>query len=261
MILMTTQDEHIEDGDLMRLLDTECSEEEDRMFRIHLAACRNCRQRHDRIARLANRFSAMLFELEEPVPGPTTPVPQARKPETPTQPQPWWSRKALRVAAVVALILAGAATVTPLRAWVIEAFRSILGADTRAPPVEQTTGSLVSFVPTGGEFLVEFLEAQASGVLRVYVDTTNVASARMIGVEAGEGFLVQRSGLTIRNSSASRMSYEVHLPRTCESLEVRVAGTVVWQYEVKAGTRLQGPWEVDLRGDRQDGRSGNSGRG
>ena len=52
MILMTTQDEHIEDGDLMRLLDTECSDEEDRMFRIHLAACRNCRQRHDRIARL-----------------------------------------------------------------------------------------------------------------------------------------------------------------------------------------------------------------
>jgi hypothetical protein len=253
MILITTQDEHVEDGDLMRLLDTECSDQEDRMLRMHLAACADCKKRHDRIARLSQRFSALLFQLEEPVPRDITPVPESRKAQTRPDVKPWWSRRVLRVAAVVALILAGAAAVTPVRAWVIDAFRSILGADASAPVQQQTPGSLVSFVPSGSEFLVEFLEQQSTGVLRVYVDTTDAASARIIGRAAGEGFLVQSAGLTIRNTSESSVSYELRLPRTCETFEVRIAGAVVWRYEVRSQTGMQGPWEVDLRGTGQEG--------
>ena len=44
MILITSQDEHIDSGDLMRLLDTECSSEEDRLYRAHLANCSECRR-------------------------------------------------------------------------------------------------------------------------------------------------------------------------------------------------------------------------
>lgn len=247
MILLTTQDEHVEDGDLMRLLDSECSDEEDRMLRMHLAGCAGCRRRHDRIARLSHKFSALLFQLEEPVPGDTTPVRRGRKTRPRAAARPWWSRRLVRVAAVVTLILAGAAAVSPVRAWVIDTFRSLLGADTSTPP-EQTTGSLVSFVPTGAEFLVEFAEKQSTGVLRVYVDTSTAASARMIGRDAGEGFVVQAAGLTIRNTGASSVSYELRLPRTCHSLEVRVAGSVVWRYQIESASRVQGPWEVDLRG-------------
>ena len=253
MILITTQDEHVEDGDLMRLLDTECSDEEDRMLRMHLAACADCKRRHDRIARLSHRFAALLFELEEPAPRKITPVHESRKATTQPAVKPWWSRRVLRVAAVVVLILAGAAAVTPVRAWVIDAFRSLLGADKTAPVQQQTPGSLVSFVPSGGEFLVEFLETQTVGVLRVYVDTTEAASARMIGTTAGEGFLVQSAGLTIRNTSESSVSYELRLPRTCQSFEVRIAGAVVWRYEVRSQAGLQGPWEVDLSGAERGG--------
>ena len=253
MILMTTQDEHVEDGDLMRLLDTECSDTEDRMLRMHLAACKDCKGRHDRIARLSHRFSALLFELEEPVPGQITQVTESRKAKTRTTAKPWWSRRVLRVAAVVTLILTGAAVVSPVRAWVIDALRSILGADASTPAQQQTPGSLVSFVPSGGEFLVEFLETQATGVLRVYVDTTDAASARMIGQAAGEGFLVQSAGLTIRNTNASEVSYELRLSRTCSSFEVRIAGAVVWQHRITGPVGLRGPWEVDLRGVRARG--------
>jgi hypothetical protein len=248
MILMMTQDEHVEGGDLMRLLDSECSDQEDRMLRRHLAGCAECKRKHDRIARLSQRFSALLFQLEEPVQGDTTPVPKGSRPQTHSTVRRWWSRRTTLVAAVVTLILAGAAVVSPVRAWVIDTFRSLLGADTSTPP-EQTTGSLVSFVPTGAEFLIEFGERQSAGVLRVYVDTSTAASARMIGRDAGEGFVVQAAGLTIRNTSASSVSYELRLPRTCQSLEVRIADSVVWRYEIESSSGMQGPWEVDLRGD------------
>ena len=253
MILMMTQDEHVEDGDLMRLLDTECSDEEDRMLRMHLAACAECKRRHDRIARLADRFAALLFQLEEPVPGDTTRVPEIRKAQTQLHVTPWWSRRVIRVAAVVALILAAAAAITPARAWVIDALRSLLGTDSSALAPQQTPGSLVSFVPSGGEFLVEFLQMQSAGVLMVYVDTTDAASARMIGRDAGEGFLVQRAGITIRNTRASEVSYELRLPRTCEAFEVRIAGAVVWRYQITT-TGPDGPWQVDLKRAREVGR-------
>lgn len=252
MILMTTQDEHVENGDLMRLLDSECGDEEDRLLRRHLAACTECKRKHHRISRLSGRFSELLFQLEEPVPDSKTPVPEGRKRSTHPTVKPWWSHRTLRVAAVVALILFGAAAVSPVRAWVIDTFRSLLGADTSAPP-QQTTGSLVSFVPTGEEFRVEFLRRQAAGVLRVYVDTSEAASARMMGREAGEGFLVQSAGLTIRNTSQSSVSYELRLPRTCEAFEVRIAGALVGRYQIGRPSGPGGAWVVDLtRAGEQD---------
>jgi len=248
MILMTAQDEHIEDGDLMRLLDTECSAEEDRMLRVHLAVCRECKRRHDRISRLTNRFATLLFQLEEPVLGDTTPAPKGHRARFKPIFKSWWSHRAIRVAAVVALVPATAAAVTPARAWVIDVLRSVLGADTRSLPVEQAAGSLVSFVPVGTTFQVEFLSTQSAGVLKVIVDTTDAASARLIGRAAGEGFLVLSTGLTIRNTSGSEVSYELRLPRTCEVLEVRLAGDVVGRYQVGSPLSARASWEVDLTG-------------
>ena len=245
MILLTAQDEHVEDGDLMRLLDTECSAEEDRLLRVHLAVCRECRRRHDRISRLTQRFSALLFQLEEPVLGDTTPVTEGQRVRFKPIFKSWWPRRA---AAAVAIVLAAVAVVTPARAWVIDVLRSVLGADTRSLTAEQAAGSLVSFVPVGTEFQVEFLNRQSAGVLKVIVDTTDAVSARLIGRAAGEGFLVLSTGLTIRNTSASEVSYELRLPRTCEVLEVRLAGDVVGRYQVGSPLSARASWEVDLTG-------------
>jgi hypothetical protein len=142
-------------------------------------------------------------------------------------------------------VLAAAAAVTPARAWVIDALRSILGAAGSEP--QQTTGSLVSFVPTGQEFRVDFLQRQTAGTLRVYVETTTAASARTIGREAGEGFVVHSSGLTIRNSNESSVSYELRLPGSCETLVVRIAGVTVGRYQIRSPVGTRGPpLEVDL---------------
>jgi hypothetical protein len=246
MILITVQDQHIDGGDLIRLLDSECEGEEERLLRQHVATCTECKRRYDRRARLSERFSLALMDLEESVP--SRPVERRKQPE----PYPrlawlrlWWSRKTVRVLTIAAVILALAAAVTPARAWVIagfEALKSLVGGEPRAAPLEQQDAPVVHFALFGEEFLIEFSEAQSSGTLSLVVDTVGLASTRIIGDRRQDELSVLRSGLRVSNSAESSASYEITIPHTCRLLEVRIAGRLVARHEVTRPAR----WEIDL---------------
>ena len=123
---------------------------------------------------------------------------------------PWHKRRAVRVAAVVAAVLGLTLTTAPARALVAAGWQAVrtlvVGAPTAAPEVQQAT-SLVSFVPQGEEFLIDFLQAQSRGTLSVVVDTMNSASARVMGGDGLDELIVLQAGIRVRNRTASSASY------------------------------------------------------
>jgi anti-sigma factor RsiW len=246
MILITVQDQHIDGGDLIRLLDAECEGEEDRLLRRHLAACTECKRRYDRRARLSERFSLALMDLEESLPV------RVAEPHRRPGPHPWlarlrswWSRKTVRVLAIATVILALGGAVTPVRAWVVAGFqtlKSLIGIEPGVTPASQQDAPVVHFAVFGDEFLIEFTTSQSSGTLSLAVDTVALASARILGDRGQDELSVLRSGLRVDNAAQSSASYEVTIPHTCRLLEVRIAGRVVARHEVSLGAG----WVIDL---------------
>ena len=252
-MILITQDQHIDGGDLIRLLDSECEGEEERLLRQHVATCTECKQRYDQRARLSERFSLALMDLEESVP--IRPVERRKQPEPRSRLSMlrlWWSRKTVRVLAITTVILVLGAAVTPARAWVIagfEALKSLISSEPGLAPPEQQDAPVVHFALFGEEFLIEFTEAQSSGTLSLVVDTVTLASTRILGDRRQDELSVLRSGLRVSNTAESSASYEVTIPHTCKLLEVRIAGRVVARYEVTKPAR----WEVDLAASAKEG--------
>jgi hypothetical protein len=246
-MILITQDQHINGGDLVRLLDAECHGEEERLLRQHVAMCTQCKERYEQRARLSERFSLLLVDLEEPET--VRPVNLREQPVVRSKPS-WlkslWSRRSVRRLAIVTAILALGAAVTPARAWVIAGFEALRSLISGGPPVTQPVQQdppVVHFTLFGDQFSIEFAESQSSGTLRLVVDTVATATTRILGDHRHDELSILRSGLRITNTAESRASYEVTLPSTCKRLEVRVAGRVVASYDVTGPAS----WEVDLR--------------
>lgn len=248
-MILITQDQHIGGGDLIRLLDSECAGEEERLLRQHVATCPPCKRRYDQRARLSERFSLVLMELDESVT--VRPVERREPPTASTKTsllRVWWSRRAVRVAAIGTAILMLGAAATPARAWIVaglETLRALIGNEPPATEPIQQDAPVVHFTLFGDEFLIEFAEAQSSGSLQLVVDTVSSATTRILGDRRRDELSVLRSGLRITNTRESLASYEVTLPQTCKLLEVRIAGRVVGRYEVTGPTR----WVIDLTTD------------
>ena len=253
MILRLTEDDrHVDDGDLMRLHDGECDPADERLIRSHLAGCSTCRDNAEELAQLARGFSGALSELEEPVPR------YRREPGGSfgqTVGRFGQSRRSVRVVTAVVAVLAVTLTVTPARAWVLgrlAALKSlIVTVPVEPPPQVQQSTSLVSFVPTSGEFLIDITRTQPGGTLSIVVDTVTAASARILGGAGNEEIMVLQTGFRIRRNASSRASYEFRLPRSLKLVEVRVAGKTVVRYDVTEMAE-RGRWEIDLT--RSEGR-------
>ncbi len=257
MILIVTEDDrHVEDGDLIRLHDGECDPAEERLIRNHLAGCAACKNSAKELAHLAQGFSSALRELEEPEPLPIRRYRAARR-SAPGglvgRVKSW--RRSVRVVAAVVAVLAVTLTVAPARAWVLghlAALKSLIVTVPVEPPLQlQQSTSLVSFVPTSGEFLIDITRTQPGGTLSIVVDTVTAASARILGGAGNEEIMVLLTGFRIRRNAASRASYEFRLPRSLELVEVRVAGRTVVRYDVTEMAQ-RGRWEIDLT--RSEGR-------
>ncbi len=253
MIFIVTEDaRHVEDGDLIRLHDRECDPAEERLIRNHLAGCAACRNNAKELAHLAQGFSSALRELEEPEPLPIRRYRAARR----SAPgglvgRVKSSRRSARVVTAVVAVLAVTLTVTPARAWVLgrlAALKSLVVAvPVEQPSQVQQPTSLVSFVPTSGEFLIDITRTQLGGTLSIVVDTVTAASARILGGAGNEEMMVLQAGFRIRRNASSRASYEFRLPRSLELVEVRVAGKTVVRYDVTEMAE-RGRWEIDLKG-------------
>ncbi|MFC1639361.1 anti-sigma factor family protein [Gemmatimonadota bacterium] len=251
---------HIDDGELIRLFDGECTPEEAAQIRAHTDECPECQDNADTLKQTSARFSGLLAELDSFAPLEVVLSPDAEKPSVPTEKPRFHlvSRRVLRAAAVLAaMVLVFAAT--PARAWLVqgwEALRSIVTADTGESPAEievpETAGpevsSVIRFTPRGSEFRLEFIQKPASGTLVLLFDSATTASAGIIGGDGADGMILLPSGLRIRNSDSSSASYEVRLPLSLLVVEVLVAGRMELRLDVQS---LSEPLtrELDLAGE------------
>ena len=252
MILSTTiEEQHVDDGDVIRLRDGECSFSEERALRNHIRTCSMCKENADRIDSLADGFVAMVESIGCPKSVRLHGRGLAERAASrlyATTPVPWHGRRAVRVAAVVAAVCALALTAAPARALVLAGWQAIKTLWVGAPAAEheaQQPTSLVSFVPQGEEFLIDFVRTQSLGSVSIAIDTSTSASARVVGGDGLDELIVLQAGLRVRNRTVSSASYELRLPSFLKDIEVRVEGRTVAAFSA-AGMTGAVRWEVDL---------------
>jgi hypothetical protein len=237
MIRSVTNDgKHIEDGDIIRLLDGECVPDEERLIREHLLECVRCRREADELERLSRGFG-LLLQRADVIPA-TTDGTNKRGEETAVTHtlKPRWTRiRVLKAAAAVALVIT-AIGVSPARAWLVDgwqAIRSLFSEESAAPiqppsPSETATApAVVTFTPRGPAFTIDVSSAQVTGKVSLAIDSGPLASARVLGGDGSEEFIVHRGGLRIVNTPTSSASYEIVVPRSVSTLELTVAGRTV----------------------------------
>lgn len=258
---------HLDDGDLLCLLDGEAEAASRADAATHLDACAECRRRMERYRTRRERLAHLLARADFPVPaaaGPATApklVPDAAdgakviplRPRAAGRPGRFTDRPWLRAAAVVLLLLAAATVATPARAWIVEwvtrqwarvahrepapAPRVVRTPD--APPAPPQASAQVRFVPGGSELRVEVAHPQPSGVLTLVRVDGPAASAEVMGTQPVE-LLVVPSGLRIRNTASTVAEYRVQVPDGIRRVRVRIAGgreTVVERAEIGGGPR------------------------
>jgi len=238
---------HIDDGDLIRLLDGECSPEERERLDAHIDVCPKCRSNADSLTQASELFASSLLELdsENRAAADRTPAVGARLARGNTRFR-FVPPHVLRAAAVLALTVL-VFSATPARAWLVqgwEAFMSLVASETDEPPVISEVpedvglemSSILRFTPRGSEFRLEFTDRQAGGTLVLLFDSTTSASAGILGEESGDEMILLPDGLRVRNSAGSTTSYEVQLPLTLAVVDVRVAGTTVLRIDVQSQT-------------------------
>lgn len=250
---------HIDDGDLIRLFDGECSPEEVERLGAHIDLCSECRSNAESLKIASELFSESLLELDIQAPAEPARAPNVGK--RLVRENTWRNfvtPRVLRAAAVLAVMVI-VFSATPARAWLVrgwEAFRSLVASENTQPPemvdVPEEVGvemsSILRFTPRGSEFRLEFTGRQAAGTLVLLFDSTTSASAGILGEDTGDEMILLPDGLRVRNSSGSTTSYEVQLPLTLSFVEVRIAGTTILSLDLQSeAVTLRR--ELDLTGE------------
>lgn len=255
------RERHRSDGDLVRALDDQLSDVEERAVRAHLESCAECRARMDALAEETQAFAAWMRWLDaDAMPDQLrrararTAVRDAAAAQRATAHGGLASAGWLRAAAAVLVVALVTATVDPLRAWVVDRWEALSGVAAAPAPVERLpaaateAGSVVSFQTPGPVFVLEMAAAQERGAVRLRIDDVEQAQAQTVG--EGESFLVLPSGLKVENTPASRADYEVVLPAGTEFIQVFVGGDPVALMEVPHDIELPWTYTVPLQPER-----------
>ena len=198
----------------------------------------------DLLSRRAQRLSALLREVDPPVPPIVFPAERIARAARRRSIVRW------RVAAAIALLALGAVGVRPVRAWIFQAAHVLWSAAAGAPratpaPVARAAGaSTVTFSPASATFVLRVARAQVGGTLTVETTSSASASASAGGGQGSAELVVLPNGLRIVNDSASAVSYVVRLPATVARIEVGVGAAAP---QVFRSTGSGGRWVLDLR--------------
>jgi hypothetical protein len=249
---------HIEDGDIIRLLDGECGQDEKRSIREHLQDCAQCQHEADELERLSRGFGLLLQRADVmPAPSEAT-TRRGEKPAVGLMLAPRWTRtRVLKAAAVVALVIT-AIGVSPARAWLVDGWQAIRSLFTEGsaepkqppPPSETATApAVVTFTPRGPAFTIDVSSAQISGTVSLAMDSGPSASARVLGGDGSEELVVHRGGLHIVNAPTSSARYEIVVPQSISTLELIIAGRTVLSLGAGDLSGLTNR-EIDLRRER-----------
>ncbi|HEU4561041.1 MAG TPA: hypothetical protein VFS20_24530 [Longimicrobium sp.] len=256
---------HLDDGELLSLLDGEADGAPRTDGEAHLAACPVCRERMERYRTRRERLAQLLVRADFPVPAapsvgsvadaPDDPKVIPLRPRAATRQPRFHQRPWLRAAAVVLLLVAAAVVATPARAWITEwvsrQWNRVAQDDrptppraappVQAPPARPQASAQVRFVPSGSELRVDVASVQATGTLTLVPVDGPAASAEVLGAQAVE-LLVVPSGLRIRNTSIVSADYRVRVPDGVRRVRVRIGGApevTVERGEIgSGGTRL-----------------------
>lgn len=230
---------HPDPGALVRLMDGECPDTEERRLHQHVRSCDACSDRLERLRARSRGLRTVLQEMD-PVVG------HRRENGRPTI-----SPTLLRAAAVVLLLAAGM-SVSPVRGWVVDRIQDVaawVGLSNRtkvpAPAGQEADASAVEFTPAGDVLRITFSHPQHEGsVTLVTGDSETTARAEVLGRGARVEMLVLPEGLRIRNARDASSSYRIQVPvglrevtlRIGDRREVRLGpddledpGTLSWQ--------------------------------
>jgi anti-sigma factor RsiW len=224
---MTT---HVEDGALVRYLDGEEAGERPDVA-AHLEGCDRCAARMAELARAADTLATALRAADVPVPH--------------GRPR---SRRGLRVAAALLVIVGVGGSSRPVRAWILERAEALWGvvtgrteaAPAPAAPVPPRSAS-VAFVPTGNDFTLEVTGHQEDGVLQIETVGGDTAVAVVRGGSGGEDLVVLPSTLRIVNRPTSTASYLIRVPARLTRVRVLVGAGTPRDYHPGGA-----PLEIDL---------------
>lgn len=252
---VTKDGNHIEDGDIIRLLDGECGQAEERSIREHLRECAQCQSEADELERLSRGFGLLLQRADVTPAQSEATTRRLEKPAARPVHTPRWTRtRVLKAAAVVALVIT-AIGVSPARAWLVDGWQAIKSlfveesAEPTQPPETATAPAVVTFTPRGPAFTIDVSSAQISGTVSLAMDSGPSASARVLGGDGSEELVVHRGGLHIVNAPTSSARYEIVVPRSVSTLELIIAGRTVLSLGAGDLAGLTNR-EIDLRRER-----------
>jgi hypothetical protein len=223
---MHSNDLHVADDVLVRILDDAAFAQEQSLAHSHLAGCSTCTARLSTIERRSGALRTLLQEADPAMPLMQLPVSRTggRLHGMPAPPARHRPRAWLKAAAVLLLIAGAAVMATPVRArvldWIRDTFRSPAPA---GAPVESESASpsSVEFVPQGDELVIHIVDAGAGGELRIRPHDGASVLARALNATSRVELLVLPDGLRIVNTGA-RATYEVAVPARLIRIRVQI---------------------------------------
>jgi len=220
---MTT---HVEDGALVRYLDHECDRDELAAVQGHLDRCDTCGTRVAELRRYSATVSIALRALDPPI------GTRRRAP-----------RWGLRAAVAAVAVLGVAASVAPVRAWIIGTtqtlWETVMGTGVESPrptPSTPARSASVTFVPEGTRFVIEVATRQTAGRLVLTAVPGDSATTVVFGGAGTADLVVLPAGLRIVNAATSTASYEVRLPQHLTRVVVRVGSAAPVTFDPQAGS-------------------------
>jgi hypothetical protein len=214
---------HLDDEQVQRLLHGELSIRAQRILREHLAECNECRERVVDAERDEADISALLRQVDHPVPAIDAGAIAARAGQ---RTRVEWGQWAAGV--LLFLGAAGAAYAfpgSPLRDWVDSAVGWIAGVDRPSPAPTQAESpeprvAGVAAIP-GPRFIIAFESPEAGGQARITLtDRDEVTVRAPLGAA---GFTSAADRLVIDNQDTGA-TYEIEIPRAAPRVEIHVAG-------------------------------------
>lgn len=240
-------DRHLDDGELVRLLDGEAEAAERAMILRHLAGCDVCESRRARLEFRSESLTTLLAETAAAIPAPPRPLQPPLPSRRPVLGSAW-----LRAAAAVLALGIGLAA-SPARAWLIEGWHRVataiaaMEASSDAPheaTPDTAAGTGVIFDAPMDELIIEIENPQAGGTLTLHVAEAGPVRASVTHGASDEGFLVLPGVLTIQNSPTSVADYHVTVPASLGRVRVTNAGRALGTLDPQAtalGTEIVFP--------------------
>lgn len=239
MSMKTEMPRHLEDHELVGLMD-QVGPEADRVdWEVHVAGCVPCAERLEELRAGSSwlRQNVVLLDQDVHVDELAKARAMAAARQAARQQAKTFSWAGVgRAAAVVGLIGAIGLTPNPVRAWFLD--WTGLGAEevveAPAPLAETARGAMVTFAPTERLFTIELAQPQTEGTVQITLSADDAATAQLLN-GGNESFSVLPNALLVDNPAGSRGSYEIHLPGDMvRTVHLVVAGERIAEIPVSA---------------------------